>query len=573
MLVLLITSPKTFADDKCKKISDLDDRLECYEEEEEEARDDLEETRKKQEEVTSKINSYLNDLSVTQAQLTDLQNEINSVRLQIEQINENLQIREERLDESNHLRNKIVKAYYQSGKLSEIEMFLSRDFDLSGFSFSTLVYMFDKTLADQTLSLIESLNNEILMFEANKKESESLKADLEVNQQNLIALKADLDAKRAEAQEKEQELEEEISSLQDKIAELSSKQQAIISQKAGEGIISGYEPAEYKLPDPPFSPAFAAMSYGGYTHYKGMSQYGARGRANDGKSYKDIIKFYYGEGVDKKDSFPDEICVEGYGEMSFQKYLYGLAEMPSDWPDDALKAQAIAGRSYAYRRTKGGGCICTTQSCQVFLKSKSDSPPSKWKDAVDDTKDMIIGGSLDASGYGWYSSTTGGYIDNVGWDRDGKWPQDAYEKKAKSPWFYKAWYTETYNDGSSKCGRDTPWLKESEMADILNAWRVWRKGSSSEKDHISPVTTNCWGGDPYSHDEMKEKAGKYGDSYSSVSSVRADISDNGYTYQITFGTNKGNVTIPGEEFKTVFNLRAPGYVSLRSRLFDIEMED
>ncbi len=111
------------------------------------------------------------------------------------------------------------------------------------------------------------------------------------------------------------------------------------------------------------------------------------------------------------------------------------------------------------------------------------------------------------------------------------------------------------------------------MADILNSWRVWRKGSGDEKEHISPVTTSCWGGDPYSHDEMKEKAAKYGDSYNSVRSVDVNISNNGYTYEVIFGTNNGTVKIPGEEFKTVFNLRAPGYVSLRSRLFDIEMEE
>ena len=124
------------------------------------------------------------------------------------------------------------------------------------------------------------------------------------------------------------------------------------------------------------------------------------------------MKFYYDVGVEKKDNFPDKICVEGYGNMDFQKYLYGIAEMPDTWPKEALKAQAVAARSYAYRFVKAGKCICTTQSCQVFLKSKSDNPPSDWKNAVKDTEDKILKDGVVA----YYSSTTGGYIEGIGWD-------------------------------------------------------------------------------------------------------------------------------------------------------------
>jgi len=34
-------------------------------------------------------------------------------------------------------------------------------------------------------------------------------------------------------------------------------------------------------------------------------------------------------------------------ELGLEEYLYGLGEMPSSWPTEALKAQAIAGRTYA----------------------------------------------------------------------------------------------------------------------------------------------------------------------------------------------------------------------------------
>ena len=33
--------------------------------------------------------------------------------------------------------------------------------------------------------------------------------------------------------------------------------------------------------------------------------------------------------------------------VGLEAYLFGLAEVPSSWPSEALRAQAIIGRSYA----------------------------------------------------------------------------------------------------------------------------------------------------------------------------------------------------------------------------------
>jgi hypothetical protein len=110
------------------------------------------------------------------------------------------------------------------------------------------------------------------------------------------------------------------------------------------------------------------------------------------------------------------------------------------------------------------------------------------------------------------------------------------------------------------------------MADLLNAWVVWRKGSSSDKDNISPVVNNCFGGNPYSTSKMKDRASELGESYTSVSSVDVEIGNNGRTTKVTFETNRGKISIDGEVFKTVANLRAPGYISIKSRLWDIEVK-
>ena len=46
--------------------------------------------------------------------------------------------------------------------------------------------------------------------------------------------------------------------------------------------------------------------------------------------------------------------------------------------------------------------------------------------------------------------------------------------------------------------------------------------------------------------------------------------NNGSTQSVSFGTNKGSVNMTGEEFKKAFNLRAPGYIGIKSSLFNIE---
>ncbi|MDO8451375.1 MAG: SpoIID/LytB domain-containing protein [bacterium] len=362
------------------------------------------------------------------------------------------------------------------------------------------------------------------------------------------------------------------------ISSLTAQQQAILNARSGTFTTSvGDVPLadDYNASpafNPGFSPAYAGFSFGAYTHKKGMSQYGAKGRAESGQNYQDIVKAYYGKNTATKDT-GGTINVSGYSPMDFEGYyLMGIAEMPSTFPKEALKAQAVAARTYAYRYKIDGSTICTTQSCQVFSKSKADSPPGEWRSAVEETRGQIL---EDVVGY--YSSTTGGYITTMGWDTkcgsQGCWTGDAYESIAGSPWFYKGWYTSDYYNTSAKCGRSHPWLSGEEFADIVNAWVVRTKGGDASR--VLPVTINSCpiggqSGNPYSIEEMRNEANNHGGAYQSVSSVSVKYNSGGYTDTVILGTDRGEVRISGSEFKETFNLRAPGYISIRSSLFNIE---
>lgn len=368
--------------------------------------------------------------------------------------------------------------------------------------------------------------------------------------------------------------------LSQEIAALSAQQQAILAQKSGTfqtsvgNVPLADDPASRPDYDPGFSPALAAFSFGA-PHFKGMSQYGAFGRAKSGQNYEQILRAYYGGGIEIRDHDQNaQIVVEGYGTYSLEEYAKRIYEVPGSWGDEggmeALKAQAVAARSYALAR---GGSICATESCQVF---KPEPKGGNWEAAVNATSGKVVYAN-GAPFSTWYASTSGGYQESYSangystpgfWDtpsgRSG-WTSEAYEQVAGSPWFYKGWYRSRSGDS---CGRSHPWLTSEEMADVLNAWVVLIKHSQSD-DRVTPEGP-CWGGDPYSKNDLRNKAASLSVGYGGVSGVSVSYSDAGYTATVTFTTDKGSVTIDGLDFKEAFNLRAPGNIALKSGLFNVE---
>lgn len=114
------------------------------------------------------------------------------------------------------------------------------------------------------------------------------------------------------------------------------------------------------------------------------------------------------------------------GDMTMDEYLYGLGEVPSSWPDEALKAQATAARSYATAKTNershdGTWCagstgvtICpfevyasTVDQAYVGWSKETGGYEDAWRAAADTTTDTVVvseGAVITA----YYSSSNGG---------------------------------------------------------------------------------------------------------------------------------------------------------------------
>lgn len=115
-----------------------------------------------------------------------------------------------------------------------------------------------------------------------------------------------------------------------------------------------------------------------------------------------------------------ELTMAGSGpllinDLSMDDYVAGLAEMPTRWPMEALKAQAVAARTYAWRALRAdrypGYDICATVDCQVFRGAGVvlDSPTGeRWRDAVYATSNEVLLGSDGLPILARYFSTSGG---------------------------------------------------------------------------------------------------------------------------------------------------------------------
>jgi SpoIID/LytB domain protein/uncharacterized repeat protein (TIGR01451 family) len=104
-----------------------------------------------------------------------------------------------------------------------------------------------------------------------------------------------------------------------------------------------------------------------------------------------------------------------------QGYLYGLGEVPSGWPMEAMEAQAVAARTYAFEKVNRIGqhrplCNCALYDDtrdQVYAGWDKEGGPegSRWVAAVNNTNGQAVlyAGALIQA---YYFSSSGGFTEN-----------------------------------------------------------------------------------------------------------------------------------------------------------------
>lgn len=556
------------------------------------ADDPIDALQKQINDLSSALTQSVNATRPLESQLNAMQTQIQGIKDRVSFIEQDVVVKQKQIDDGyqnlnakkdllNHaIRNFYIKQSYNS----PILIFLSG----KTASEITQILQYQKVAADEDKQIITNIALSISDLEDKQKALESEKT-------RLTAIKADLDTQSAKLDKIVQGAKQYQSVLSSQIAQLSAQQQALLAAKyASLGIpLSAYttkggcssDIAPYK--DPGFGGTkFGFFSYG-VPNRVGLNQYGAKGRAEAGQNYQQILSSYYNASLATGYSQSINIHVTGtndYGQsidqnLSIEDYLKHIYEIPASWPAEALKAQAIAARSYALAYTNNGGSsICTDQHCQEF---KQELNSQSWIDAVNATAGQVLtsGGQPIKA---WFSSTHGGYeytSSDIGWsgtdftkrmqDSSGSinsfadLNNNAYDKA--SPWFYCDW-------GGRSSYNGTAWLQSSEVADIANVISLVQADSGtvshvSQLDKPNPDGTDTWGPDRV-RSELQNRNITPFNSVSSVN-VSADFT-NGKVTTVTVNGDSGSKNYDGQTFKQYFNLRAPSNINIVGPMYNIE---
>ncbi|MEK7616571.1 MAG: SpoIID/LytB domain-containing protein [Patescibacteria group bacterium] len=534
--------------------------------------DELSKSRELSVNATKPLEGQLDSL---RRQLAQIQANIDGLTDGIRQKQKDLDVREDKLALQQALLEERVKAYYIRSYLTDPLLVILSSIQ-SGDLFRELSYRQSVTREDR--QIISSITGEVVDLLTQKDKLEKDKARLAILQAEVDKNAKFLGGEVAKAKVYQAE-------LSSKIAQLSARQQQIIAQRQASlnlptslGAGPLFCTDDRKL-DPGFSSAFAFFTYG-IPHRVGMNQYGAYGRAQAGQNHEDILRAYFQDfSFEQKPNI--NISVQGHGSMPLETYLLGIYEMPDSWPIEALKAQAIAARSYALAFTNNGQSeICTSQLCQVY---KGGNKGGNWEQAVQQTngKTMVSGGSPAKA---WYSSTDGGYTFTSGdvWGsnrsftkrlRDtagdiggfGDLSSKSYDKD--SPCFYAA-------QGFRSQYAKSAWLKSEEVADIANVIMLVKMDSGVSAHIYQTDKPNPEGSDTWDEGRVKQEVRNRGNTpFNSVSSVSvaADFGS-GMVTSVSVSGDKGSETFNGTEFRNFFNLRAPANIQIVGPLFNVEQK-
>ena len=551
------------------------DEYDDLQKQKQQAQEELNKKKSEEEKTKQRQGSVAANITSAQTQIKSVDSQLKVKEAELKRLESEKGAQQTELQKKIETRNSLIQLLYKKARVGGLEFFFS------GSSFSDLarnIGYYRATTLEKNRQ-IGDLSSLVVKIKVSIKEAADRKARLEVDLKDLNSRRKGLESELGSLNSYLNDLTSQISGLKGTIANISAKQEQYIREKLAATAqftsVGEIEQARQSLPNPPFSSAFAVISFG-YPHRVGLNQYGAYGRAKSGQSAYDILKSYYTNIEIKEDyEVPETIEVNGYGRVPFEDlYMKGIAEMPNSWGDkgglEALKAQAIAARSYALAVTNNGSSpICATQSCQVFIGSNKGG---KWEEAVNGThRDsrratvMLVGGSPVKA---YYSSTFGGYSRlptdfDVGWNRsfdflkrirDADSSGNSFDgpKYGDSPWYYRAWYSAA--DGH-------PWLSQDEMRDLLNSSLL----PDSENGSLSSPQN---GG--ISFDEVKNRLRSLGKSpIEDFSSIDPLFSDEGYTSLLRVSVPSGHIDIDGKRFRKIFILRSRGDLALWSSLYDI----
>ncbi len=208
--------------------------------------------------------------------------------------------------------------------------------------------------------------------------------------------------------------------------------------------------------------------------------------------------------------------------VDLESYLYGVVprESPASWPAEALKAQAVAARSYAYQSGKENRMIyCTTRS-QVYngYQGPKGGEVASTNAAVDATTGQVVWyGTETKPVITYFSSCTGGHTASI---------QDVWTTSAAKPYFTG--------------------VADADEASPYYAWKLGAYSATYVSDKIRARDISGGGGLEYSVA-----------SPATITSITPERAASGYTHHVTFTWSNGKTyRVTGDTVRSALGMKS-----------------
>ena len=235
--------------------------------------DEISDIQKQIDDLQHQLELSKNATTPLESQVKSLEEQLASIRARLAQVQKDIQKSEDELVDQKQILAATVRNFYIR---SFVDIPLLTIFASNDASETLKLIAFQATSSKEDKNVIRQISEKIAKLADDKKRLAS--AQRQINQQSQF-LKGEIASAKSFQSE-----------LTGKIAALSARQQEILAEKSGtfQTTVGDVPLADdpNSRPDykPGFSPAFAAFSFGA-PHFKGMSQYGALGRAKSGQNY------------------------------------------------------------------------------------------------------------------------------------------------------------------------------------------------------------------------------------------------------------------------------------------------
>ncbi len=437
--------------------------------------------------VKQEIDSLASSVFATQGELDEANEKVAQIRKKLNKAEGDLALKKDELQAAKNIRDQQVRYLYKHPGDSTLELFILSD----GFENFSQMLGFQKKVIGTSKDIIALINEELVGVQETRDEIAALKEDLE---KTVATMRAGLETAQQSlyaSYGNQASLERGLELIKSDITRAMIRKAELDEQRRA-GNPSGDPPKPIsKGPKGTTYYYFYGVGRDYYMgHSVGMSQWGAKGYAQKGRSYSWILKKYYTGTSIGSYTEPTTITVKGrcYSNdgktrsMSFSTYLKGISELLSSWENDPslmelMKAQAVSARTYAIRQVNAKGYVWGTTADQCWTGNTSRT---YWNQAVNATRNKVVkyGGSLATT---LYSASHGGHSEhneNVfqGWTGNGYkgWPvaylrgvsdKDSWPQ-GKGPYDTWTWNTKY----SYTIGKIRQILKKQGLTAAENSW-------------------------------------------------------------------------------------------------------